>query len=202
VRSRAGVQIRGLKLRTTCPSEGYRVRAKERRTMQFDLACAREPGAVETAMQRLTSPPKFSVADRTCARTDNLASRRTKINNARCLASPSQIVVSHTGNTRRLSSLSVTRSLRLASCWLMGDGYGETFEWESLRSMHHAMRRSACGAAGWLRKPAVYRYKIIFDLTLINSRMAEEFQLFKPGCLNVVSNSSTMRPSISMGPYT
>ena len=68
--------------------------------------------------------------------------------------------------------------------------------------MHHAMRRSACGAAGWLRKPAVYRYKIIFDLTLINSRMAEEFQLFKPGCLNVVSNSSTMRPSIPMGPYT
>lgn len=69
----------------------------------------RENGAVAAAMQRLPDVTTEILRRGSDIRTDNLASRRTEINNARGLASPSQIVISHTRNTRRLSSLSVAR---------------------------------------------------------------------------------------------
>lgn len=92
-------------------------------------------------------------------RTDNLTSRRAKINNARDLASPSQIVVSHTRNTRRLSSLSVAVSLR---SW----GMLRRNERESLRSTHHAMRRSQA-AEPQQRNFSVISLKTIRNSTLI-----------------------------------
>jgi hypothetical protein len=93
-------------------------------------------------------------------RTDNLASRRTKINNARGLSrlSPSEIVASHTRNTRpTTSSLSVARPscasalpISAGGCY-GGAGASADSRDASHRSMRHrAMHHRSCptGARG------------------------------------------------------
>jgi len=143
--------------------------AKERHTMQFDLACER----TARWRRRCNGWRHHRILRRgSDMRTDNLASRRTKINNARGLASPSQIVVSHTVIP---VILVVCRPCDASLLLAHGGCYGENIRpRESLRACTQYVDQAAECTAKKSFCRIIKNY--IRDLTLINSRIKKGFQ--------------------------
>lgn len=133
-----------------------RERAKRGRettdTMQFDPACERTNGHDDGSVQRLSDVTHRILRRESDMRTDNLASRHTKINNARSISLSFSIYISLSlRQVKLLARTLVTYSYIV----LVSDGgvllahggcYGgvETPECESLRcATRHAKRFSA-----------------------------------------------------------